>query len=91
MTGTADLESDMSRVPVITVEILASCHALVFVENKLVCLSSLCGWLNLVVVFTPCYGIELELNEVACHSSIFFLELFFPLEICVLCFIVFLM
>ncbi|KAE9608629.1 hypothetical protein Lal_00020715 [Lupinus albus] len=36
LTGTADLESDMSRVPVRTVEILASCHALVFVENKLV-------------------------------------------------------
>ncbi|KAK7356377.1 hypothetical protein VNO80_15648 [Phaseolus coccineus] len=31
-----DLESDTSRVPVRTVEILASCHALVFVENKLV-------------------------------------------------------
>lgn len=36
MNGTTDLESDTSRVPVRTVEILASCHALVFVENKLV-------------------------------------------------------
>ncbi|RDX85868.1 putative manganese-transporting ATPase PDR2, partial [Mucuna pruriens] len=36
LNGTADLESDTSRVPVRTVEILASCHALVFVENKLV-------------------------------------------------------
>ncbi|KAJ1386496.1 P-type ATPase [Sesbania bispinosa] len=36
LSGTTDLESDMSRVPVRTVEILASCHALVFVENKLV-------------------------------------------------------
>ncbi|XP_020213650.1 probable manganese-transporting ATPase PDR2 [Cajanus cajan] len=36
LNGTTDLESDASRVPVRTVEILASCHALVFVENKLV-------------------------------------------------------
>ncbi|XP_027354268.1 probable manganese-transporting ATPase PDR2 [Abrus precatorius] len=36
LNGTTDLDSDMSRVPVRTVEILASCHALVFVENKLV-------------------------------------------------------
>ncbi|XP_057727468.1 probable manganese-transporting ATPase PDR2 isoform X2 [Arachis stenosperma] len=36
LNGTTDLESDMSRVPVRTVEILASCHALVFVDNKLV-------------------------------------------------------
>lgn len=36
LNGTTDLESDTSRVPVRTVEILASCHALVFVENKLV-------------------------------------------------------
>ncbi|CAK8568023.1 unnamed protein product [Lathyrus sativus] len=36
LTETTELESDMSRVPVRTVEILASCHALVFVENKLV-------------------------------------------------------
>ncbi|KAK7350766.1 hypothetical protein VNO77_09701 [Canavalia gladiata] len=36
LNGTTNLESDMSRVPVRTVEILASCHALVFVENKLV-------------------------------------------------------
>ncbi|WVZ20958.1 hypothetical protein V8G54_008280 [Vigna mungo] len=35
LNGTTDLESDTSRVPVRTVEILASCHALVFVENKL--------------------------------------------------------
>ncbi|KAF2308736.1 hypothetical protein GH714_014965 [Hevea brasiliensis] len=31
-----NLESDMTKVPVRTVEILASCHALVFVDNKLV-------------------------------------------------------
>lgn len=36
LTGTMDLESDMSKVPLRTVEILASCHALVFVDNKLV-------------------------------------------------------
>ncbi|KAL2657185.1 hypothetical protein AAZV13_04G166200 [Glycine max] len=36
LNGTTDLESDTSKVPVRTVEILASCHALVFVENKLV-------------------------------------------------------
>ncbi|XP_047149320.1 probable manganese-transporting ATPase PDR2 [Vigna umbellata] len=42
LNGTTDLESDTSRVPVRTVEILASCHALVFVENKLVCLSAWC-------------------------------------------------
>lgn len=37
LTDAADLESDMSKVPARTVEILASCHALVFVDNKLVC------------------------------------------------------
>lgn len=37
LTDGADLESDMSKVPARTVEILASCHALVFVDNKLVC------------------------------------------------------
>uniref|UniRef100_A0A6N2LVQ1 Cation-transporting ATPase n=2 Tax=Salix viminalis TaxID=40686 RepID=A0A6N2LVQ1_SALVM len=31
-----DLETDMTKVPVCTAEILASCHALVFVDNKLV-------------------------------------------------------
>ncbi|XP_022965544.1 probable manganese-transporting ATPase PDR2 [Cucurbita maxima] len=31
-----DLETDMTSVPLRTVEILASCHALVFVDNKLV-------------------------------------------------------
>ncbi|KAG2668539.1 hypothetical protein I3843_15G159800 [Carya illinoinensis] len=36
LTGNVDLESDMSKVPLRTVEILASCHALVFVDNKLV-------------------------------------------------------
>ncbi|KAL5124150.1 putative manganese-transporting ATPase PDR2 [Glycine soja] len=40
LNGTTDLESDTSKVPLRTVEILASCHALVFVENKLVCLSA---------------------------------------------------
>ncbi|KAH9781722.1 putative manganese-transporting ATPase PDR2 [Citrus sinensis] len=32
----AELEDDMTKVPVRTQEILASCHALVFVDNKLV-------------------------------------------------------
>ncbi|GAV57871.1 E1-E2_ATPase domain-containing protein/Hydrolase domain-containing protein [Cephalotus follicularis] len=36
LTGSTDLESDMTQVPLRTMEILASCHALVFVENKLV-------------------------------------------------------
>ncbi|OVA12160.1 Cation-transporting P-type ATPase [Macleaya cordata] len=36
LTDSVDLESDMMKVPVRTVEILASCHALVFVDNKLV-------------------------------------------------------
>ena len=36
LAETTDLESDISRVPLRTVEILASCHSLVFVENKLV-------------------------------------------------------
>ncbi|KAI3415052.1 Cation-transporting ATPase [Psidium guajava] len=36
LSGRTDLESDMSKVPVRALEILASCHALVFVENKLV-------------------------------------------------------
>ncbi|XP_009354068.2 probable manganese-transporting ATPase PDR2 isoform X1 [Pyrus x bretschneideri] len=35
-TSSTDLEADMSNVPVRTAEILASCHALVFVDNKLV-------------------------------------------------------
>lgn len=35
-TGSMDLESDMTKVPVRTVEVLAACHALVFVDNKLV-------------------------------------------------------
>ncbi|XP_058084361.1 probable manganese-transporting ATPase PDR2 [Magnolia sinica] len=36
LNNSLDLESDMTRVPVRTVEVLASCHALVFVDNKLV-------------------------------------------------------
>lgn len=32
----ANLESDATKLPQRTVEILAACHALVFVENKLV-------------------------------------------------------
>lgn len=36
LTGGQDLESDMTKVPARTLEILASCHALVFVDNKLV-------------------------------------------------------
>ncbi|KAL2896530.1 putative manganese-transporting ATPase PDR2 [Bienertia sinuspersici] len=35
-TESMELESDMKRVPGQTLEILASCHALVFVDNKLV-------------------------------------------------------
>ena len=37
LTSSMELESDMSNVSVRTVEILASCHALVYVDNKLVC------------------------------------------------------
>ncbi|XP_052188572.1 probable manganese-transporting ATPase PDR2 [Diospyros lotus] len=36
LADSMDLETDMSKVPARTVEILASCHALVFVDNKLV-------------------------------------------------------
>uniref|UniRef100_A0A5B6ZWT1 Putative manganese-transporting ATPase PDR2 isoform X1 n=1 Tax=Davidia involucrata TaxID=16924 RepID=A0A5B6ZWT1_DAVIN len=36
LTSNMDLETDMTKVPVRTMEILASCHALVFVDNKLV-------------------------------------------------------
>ncbi|OWM80718.1 probable manganese-transporting ATPase PDR2 [Punica granatum] len=36
LSDNMDLESDMSKVPSRTLEILASCHALVFVDNKLV-------------------------------------------------------
>lgn len=36
LADSVELESDMSKVPLRTVEILASCHALVFVDNKLV-------------------------------------------------------
>ncbi|XP_058204028.1 probable manganese-transporting ATPase PDR2 [Rhododendron vialii] len=36
LTDNMELETDMSKVPVRTMEILASCHALVFVDNKLV-------------------------------------------------------
>lgn len=35
-TESMELESDMKKVPVRTQEILASCHSLVFVDNKLV-------------------------------------------------------
>lgn len=34
--GSVNLESDTTKLPARTVEILASCHALVFVDNKLV-------------------------------------------------------
>lgn len=37
LAGSTDLEPDMSKVAGRTLEILASCHALVFVDNKLVC------------------------------------------------------
>ncbi|KAK4406125.1 putative manganese-transporting ATPase PDR2, partial [Sesamum angolense] len=36
LTDSEDLETEMSKVPDRTLEILASCHALVFVDNKLV-------------------------------------------------------
>ncbi|XP_059631979.1 probable manganese-transporting ATPase PDR2 [Cornus florida] len=36
LTNIMDIETDMTKVPVRTMEILASCHALVFVDNKLV-------------------------------------------------------
>ncbi|KAM7463802.1 hypothetical protein LguiA_031923 [Lonicera macranthoides] len=36
LTDSIDIEEDMTKVPARTVEILASCHALVFVDNKLV-------------------------------------------------------
>lgn len=36
LNGSTELESDMTSVPLRTMEILASCHALVFVDNKLV-------------------------------------------------------
>ncbi|KAF2535826.1 hypothetical protein F2Q68_00018910 [Brassica cretica] len=36
LTDSVEAETDMSKVPVRTLEILASCHALVFVDNKLV-------------------------------------------------------
>ncbi|PON83998.1 P-type ATPase, subfamily V [Trema orientale] len=36
LNSSMDLESDTTKVPARTVEILASCHALVFVDNKLV-------------------------------------------------------
>ncbi|XP_038692618.1 probable manganese-transporting ATPase PDR2 isoform X2 [Tripterygium wilfordii] len=36
LNGSFDLESDVTKLPARTLEILASCHALVFVDNKLV-------------------------------------------------------
>ncbi|CAF2036704.1 unnamed protein product [Brassica napus] len=36
LADSVEAETDMSKVPVRTLEILASCHALVFVDNKLV-------------------------------------------------------
>lgn len=41
LPGDASLESDTTNLPERTVEVLAACHALVFVENKLVCFSYL--------------------------------------------------
>ena len=37
LNSSMDLESDATKLPARTVEIMASCHALVFVDNKLVC------------------------------------------------------
>ena len=34
--GSRDLESDSTKLSVITMQILAACHALVFVDNKIV-------------------------------------------------------
>lgn len=36
LSGNVDLDSDMTKMPNRTLEILAACHALVFVDNKLV-------------------------------------------------------
>lgn len=36
LTDSEDLEREMTTVPTRTLEILASCHSLVFVDNKLV-------------------------------------------------------
>ncbi|XP_077243371.1 phosphate deficiency response 2 [Tasmannia lanceolata] len=36
LSDAVDLESDMTKLPLHTVEVLSSCHALVFVDNKLV-------------------------------------------------------
>lgn len=36
LNDSTDLESDMTKAPTRTVEILAACHALVYVDNKLV-------------------------------------------------------
>lgn len=37
LSADIELETDTKKVPSRTLEILASCHALVFVDNKLVC------------------------------------------------------
>lgn len=36
LTESSDVQTEMTKVPTRTLEILASCHALVFVQNKLV-------------------------------------------------------
>ena len=57
LTDREELETEMSKVPGRTQEILASCHALVFVDNKLVffrllvdiwiiCIVDICGYLD---------------------------------------------
>lgn len=37
LSDDTELETDTKKMPTRTLEILASCHALVFVDNKLVC------------------------------------------------------
>lgn len=44
LTDSEDVETEMAKVPDQTLEILASCHALVFVDNKLVWYASLYLW-----------------------------------------------
>lgn len=49
LTESLELETEMTKVPARTLEILASCHALVFVENKLVCvLTFKSHWIQLL-------------------------------------------
>ena len=51
LTESSDLETEMTKVPARTLEILASCHALVFVENKLVSVTNFINLLGNYVVY----------------------------------------